>query len=160
MTTDVARAITGEDVRVDPVAVDVVHEDRVPVLIRERVSEVDHRAAVGVPTADRVRDPVARVGARPEVVEVVRDRLDVVVDVRVEVLAALPVVTRALDDVVEVRNHARRDETLPVIVEVDAPLVARAPREDVELVPFRVVPPNRRVDLGAILVLRPGLPDL
>ena len=72
-------------------------------------AEVDHRAGVGVAAAGRIRSAVA--GVRPlvaDLVHVVGDRLDVVVGVRVEVLAGLPLVSRALDDVVEVRDDARR----------------------------------------------------
>jgi hypothetical protein len=50
------------------------------------------------------------------VVCVVGDGLDVLVRVRIEVLPGLPLVTSAGDDVVEMRNDARRDEPLAMLV--------------------------------------------
>ena len=101
-----------------------------PVLrLRERVGLVDARAAV--------RRPVAVIG----------DRLDVAVDVRIEMLAALAMVDAAGDDVPEVRDHARADEELPLGVVVDAPRVAEAVGDDLEHVLRRVVPPDAAVDL-------------
>ena len=88
----------------------------------------------------------------------VGDRLDVVVGVGVEVLARLPLVTAALGDVVEVRDDAGGDDHLPVLVEVDAPGVARAVGEDLEDVPGRMVPPDAGVDRRALVVGVPGLP--
>ena len=99
---------------------------------RERVGLVDARAAV--------RRPVAMIG----------DGLDVAVDVRVEVLAALAMVDAAGDHVPEVRDHARADEQLSLRVVVDAPRVAEAVRDDLEHVLRRVVPPDAAVDLDPV----------
>src|SRR5690606_18304635 len=59
-----------------------------------------------------------------------------------EVLASLPLVSRALDDVPEVRDDTGLEEELSVVVEVDAPGVAGALREDLELVAQGLVPPE------------------
>ncbi len=56
----------------------------------------------------------------------VRERLDVVEEEFVEVLPALPVVVRALDDVEEMRDDAGGSERLAVVVEIDAPRIAGA----------------------------------
>ena len=90
----------------------------------------------------------------------VGDGLDVVEDVAVEVLARLPVVARALDDVEQVRDHTGSGEGLAVVVEVDAPRVAGAPGEHLEPVCGRVVAPDPRVELGAVGVRGAGLADL
>ena len=60
------------------------------------------------------------------------DRLDVVVGVRIEVGAPLPLVAGALDDVEQMRNHAGRQKRLAVVVEVDAPGIAGAVAKDLE----------------------------
>ena len=52
---------------------------------------------------------------------VVADRLDVVVDVRIHVWAALLVIDAALNDVEQVRDHAAGGESLAVVVEVESP---------------------------------------
>ena len=122
---------------------------------------VDHRAGVGVAAARRRSDrPLPRVRVGADVVAVVGDRLDVVVGVRVEVRPGLPLVPAALDHVVEVRDHAGGEEGLAVLVEVDAPGVARAVGEDLELVLRRVIAPDPGVDRDAVLVGRAGLADL
>ena len=71
----------------------------------------------------------------------------------------LPLVAAALDDVVEVRDDAGGDERLAVLVEVDAPGVARAVGEDLEVVPRRVIAPDAGVDRDAVGVGRAGLAD-
>ncbi len=63
---------------------------------------------------------VARVRVGAEPVSVVGDRLDVVVGVGVEVRPGLPLVAGALDDVVQVRDDAGRQDRLAAVVEVDA----------------------------------------
>src|SRR5690606_28317694 len=89
-----ARAATLEVVDDHVVLVDVAHEETAAVSLGEGVGEIEARAAV--------RGGVA----------MVRDRLQVVVHVRAEVRAALPLVSPALDDVPEVRDDARGDERL------------------------------------------------
>ena len=80
----------------------------------------------------------------------VGDRLDVAVDVRVEVLAALAVVDAAGNHVPEVRDDARADEQLALGVVVDAPRIAEAVRDDLEDVLGRVIPPHAAVDVDAV----------
>jgi len=95
-----------------------------------------------------------------DVVQVIGDGLDVVEHVFVEVLAALALVTAALDHVVEVRNHAGGDESLTVLVEIDAPRIRRAPGEDLELTPRRMEAPHAAIDRSALAVRAAGLADV
>ena len=139
---------------VEPVAVQVAHEQLAVVLLRPRSALVAHEARVGVPAAGAVAAAVAAVRRRPDVVPVVRDGLDVVERVRVEVRAALPAVPAALDHVPHVRDDARFDEEVAVRVVVQPPRVRRAVREHLERVPRRVVAPHARVDRRALVVRR------
>src|SRR5581483_9052605 len=136
------------------------HEEAAAVLRRPGAAEVAHQAAVSVAAARVAGAVVARprVGALP--VQVVGDRLQVVVGVRVEVLAGLAVVAAVLDDVEAVRDDAALDERLAAVVEVEAPGVARAVGEDLEDVPRRVVAPHAGVEPDAVLLRRPRLADL
>ena len=102
------------------------------ILLRPGAALVDHQAAVGVAAAGAVGAAVAAVRVRAVPVQVVGDGLDVVVGVRVEVRARLPLIAAALDDVEGVRNDAGLDEGLAVVVEVEAPRIARAVGEDLE----------------------------
>ena len=97
---------------------------------RKRVGLVDARAAV--------RGSMAMIG----------DGLDVVVDVRVEVLAALPVVDAAGDHVPQMRDHAGADQQLSLGVVVDAPRIAEAVRHHLEHVVGRMIPPDAAVDVA------------
>src|SRR5258705_7279134 len=60
-------------------------------------------------------------------------------------LAALPFVARALDHVPDMRHHARLDETLPVLVEIDPPRIARAFGKHFEDMLSGMIPPNSGV---------------
>ena len=94
---DEPRSLGNEHVGVETVSMDVGHEDPTAPLARESVRLVDHRAAVSMSAPDRGGPTVARVRCGAEVVPVVGDRLDVVVDVRVEVVARLPLVAAPLE---------------------------------------------------------------
>ena len=94
--------------------------------------EIDHRARVGMAAAGRVGAAVAAVRVGAQVVPVVGDGLDVVVRVRIEMLARLALVAAALNHVVEMGDDAGGDEHLAVCIEIDAPGVAGAVGEDLE----------------------------
>src|SRR5947209_17670554 len=76
------------------------------------------------------------------VVAVVGDRLDVVIGVGVEVLAGLPLIACAGNDVNDVRDDAGGGEEVSKLVVVEAPWVARAVGEDFELMPHGMIAPN------------------
>src|SRR5918999_771682 len=77
------------------------------------------------------------------------DGLDVVVNVRIEVLSTLPVIDAAGDDMPKVRDHAGADQELPFRVVIDAPRVAEAVRNDLEHVLRGMVSPHAAVDVDA-----------
>src|SRR5262245_62031276 len=81
---------------------------------------------------------------------VIGDRLDVTVDVRVEVLAALALIDSARNDVKQMWNDARGNEQLPLGVVVDSPWIAESMRDDLEHVFCRVIPPHATIDVDAI----------
>jgi hypothetical protein len=139
--SDEAGAATLEDVRQHVVLVDVAHEEAAAVLGREGVREVHPRAAVG------------------GLMVVVADGLQVLIDV-VRMSPRLPLVVAALDDVPEVRDHARRRERLAVVVEVETPRVRKPVGEDLEALFGRMEPPDASVDFLALGVWRAGLPHL
>ena len=117
----------------------------------------DAQARVCVAAARRVAAVVAAVRRGAEEMTVIGDGLDVVVGVRVEMLPGLPLVARALDDVEEVRNHARLGKEIAVRIPINPPRIARAVREHLEFLPLRLVAPHARIDLHAILVRRTRL---
>ena len=121
-----------EDVGEHGVLMDVGHENAVAIFPRKFVGEVDARAAV--------RRAVAVVG----------DGLDVVVNVGVDVLAALPVIDAAGNHMPQMRDHAGGDEELAVIVEIEAPGIAEAMRDDLEAILRWVVAQDATVDVLAV----------
>ncbi len=83
----VSRAVTSENILVDPLPVDVVHVDLVPQRFRPAVALVDHQSRVRVSTAHLVRAVVSRVRSLVScIVNVIADCLDVVVDKWIEIL--------------------------------------------------------------------------
>ena len=136
-------------------AMDVVHENAVAVLRRPVVSaQVNHGADVRMPTACGRGPAVPGVRALlAHPVHVIGDRLHVVVDVWIEMFAGLALVSRALDHVKEMLDHADGREGVAVVVEVEPPRVAGAFREDFEHVFRRVKTPDPGVEA---LTLRVG----
>src|SRR5262245_43471711 len=94
-----------------------------------------------------------------DVVPMVGDRLNVGVRIRLKLLARLSLVTSALNDVIQVRNHARRAERLAMIIEVDSPGIASTFREDLKFLARGVVAPDRSVDRGSLTARRARLAD-
>src|SRR5438477_598673 len=83
----------------------------------------------------------AAVRCRAHIVEVVGDRLNVGIGVRIEMVAGLALETASLDHVEAMRDDARLNESLTMIVEVDAPGIARPLGENFKDVARRVVAP-------------------
>ena len=115
-------------------------------------AQVDHGAGMGVAAAGRVGAVVARVRRRADPMPMLGDRLDVVVGVGVEVLAGLTLVAAALNHVIQVRDHAGREKRLALVVEIDAPRIARAVGEDFEHVLRGVIAPDAGIDRRALFV--------
>ena len=130
VVTDEARAVDGQFVLVDAIAMDVAHEGRAGVLGRGSAALVDLHAGVG--------------GA---VVLVVVDVFEEVVGVGPTGDAALADVDAAGDDVPEVFDNAGGDEEVAARVPVDAPLVGDAVGELVDGVVGGVVAHDAGVEL-------------
>src|SRR4051812_41471269 len=105
MMADEAGAFALENVLIHALAVDVVHKDRVTILVRPGAAQIDHGAAMGVAAAGVVRAAVALMRRVADVMAVVGDRLNVGICVWIHMLAGLPLVSSTLNHVVEVRDH-------------------------------------------------------
>ena len=154
----IAGAFRDQLIDVDAVAVDVVHEEFAVVLLGPGSALVDHRPGMGMAAAEVVAGfAVVVIPLVAGVVPVPGDRLDVVISMRVEVRSRLPLEPTALDDVIQMRNHAGGAERLAVLIEVDSPRVTATVGKDLELMPHRVIPPDPRVDRLPLLRGRPRL---
>ena len=118
-----------------------------------RVSAARRIGAAGAEARVRPLDPAI-------VVEVVRDRLDVAVGEAVEVLSGLAVVVAALDDMIQVGNHAGGDEGVADVVEIETPLVAHALGKHLEEFLRRMIAPHGSVERRALGVARAGASDV
>src|SRR3954447_822986 len=119
-------ALTLQNVLVRALSVDVVHQDRMLIFVGPRTALVDHRAGMCM-SATRIAGPaITKVRSCAYIMSMVCDRLNVGIDIRIEMLARLPLVSGALNDVIQVRNNAGGRERLTMFVEVDAPGVAGA----------------------------------
>ena len=90
----------------------------------------------------------------------VGNRLDVVVEIRIEMLTTLALIPSALNDVPQVWNHARSNEGLSTVVEVNSPRFTGSACEDIKHVPRRVVTPDRSVNRNSLRVRCSRLPTL
>src|SRR5690242_2290550 len=107
---------------------------------------------MGMPAARGARTRIPRVRslvAYP--MNVVGNRFDIVIDVRIEMRPRLPVIAPALDHVKQVRNNTRLDDALAVLIKIYAPRITGAFRENLKSLPRRMIPPYSRVDFGAFL---------
>ena len=84
------------NIGIDALAVDIPHKD-LSRPVPERPLN-DRQSCVGVTTASRVAHVISLVRIGADIMAMVRDGLDVVVGVRVEMLSRLSLVTRSLDD--------------------------------------------------------------
>src|SRR5438128_2561480 len=116
------------------------------ILVRPRAALVDHCAGVGMAATRVARSTVSRMGRPSDVMPMVGDRLNFAVGEGIERLARLPLISGALNHVVQVRNDAGRAERLPIFVESNAPGIARTFGKYLELVLRRVISPKARVD--------------
>src|SRR5262245_3172867 len=91
---------------------------------------------------------------------VIGDRLDVVVDVGVEMRSGLAGEPAALNHVEQMGNNAGFDNALAILVKIDAPRIAGALGEDFEFMSHGMIPPNARVDASALAVWRAGPADI
>src|SRR4051812_25278521 len=71
--------------------------------------------------------------------------------------ACLPLVTGALNYVIQVRNNACRAKRLTMVVEVDTPGIARPLGENFERVPCWVITPDAGVNRHALRLWRARL---
>src|SRR5690349_2096578 len=100
----------------------IVHENFPAKFIRPTGFLIDEQTSVRVAASSRRAPRVTRMGAFVAgPMDVVRDGLDVVVNVRIEMRTRLPGETATLDDMKEVRDYAGFDEALAVLVKVNAP---------------------------------------
>src|SRR4051794_6130308 len=102
---------------------------------------------------------VAQVGHRADVMPMVGNRLNVGVGIRIEMLAGLPLVSGALNDVIQMRNDAGCAKRLAMLVEVNAPRIAGAFGEHFENLPRRVISPDAGVNRHALRLWRARLAD-
>ena len=165
---------TGADVvlLVDLLAVQVEREEILAVDLGPVVAEVDHRADVRVAAVDRRRAGLAGAalaavvarGRRHEILQVRREVGAVVRhEGRVIGVGLVPEV-RIADDLrratAAVETAAVRDEEMAGLVEVDAPLVAAAGGEDLELVAHGMIAPDAGAQRDALGVRRAGFADV
>ena len=157
MASHVTGAAPFEQIVVDTVAMNVEREKRVAIVVRPVVTQIHHRAAMGVAAARRVILGVLRTFGLPEAarpMNVVGTALDEPERVRVHVLTVHPFVARARNHVEQVFDDAVGDEHLAVIIECDAPGIGAAVGDDLKNAARRVKPPDAAVDGHALRARR------
>ena len=124
-------------------------------------AEITHRAACAWPPPAASASAVARVRTLvADPVHMVGNGLHVVEDVRIEVLAGLPFVAAARNEVIQVLDHAGGRERVAVVVEIQAPGIAGALGEDLENLAGRVIAPDRAVQFLTLGLRRSRLADV
>ena len=121
---------------------DIAHEQPIAVLLGKRVRQIETCAAVS------------------RQVSVVADRLNVVVDVWVDVWLALLVIDAALHDMKQMRDHTAGGEALAVVVEIESPWIRQAPRENFERLSSWMIPPDSTVDELSLCLFVTGFADV
>ena len=159
--TDKAGALAFGHVHIDARAVDVVHENLAAIFFGPTAALINHQARMGVAATDRIGTAVRSMWPLTAgVMKMVGHGFDVVEDIRIEVLAALPFKTTALNHVPKMRNHARFDDTLAMLIKINPPRVARAFGKKLEDVPGWMIAPDAGSDRCALAIRRPRFADL
>ena len=91
---------------------------------------------------------------------VVPNRLDVVVDVRVDMRTTLFVVDASLHNVKQVRDHTARRKTLASIVEVESPGIRKTSCKDLKCPACRMISPDSTIDELAIFLFVSGMANV
>src|SRR5690606_12126930 len=123
-------------------------------------AKVAHQTTVGMSTACRIALVVAAVRGGPQVMEVIGNRTDVGIGVRVEVRPGLSQVPAILNDVKTMGDHAGFDKQLPLSIVIESPGIAGAPCEDFKLMTNGMIAPDAGIDFGAVFLGRAGLANL
>src|SRR5688572_22486275 len=107
-------------------------------------------ASCGIRTAVAgVRSPA------PGIMNMIGNRLHVLINVWVEMLPSLALISRPLNDVKQMRYYTGLDKTLPTLVKVDPPRIARAFGEHFELAFGGMKSPDAGIDLHAFVIRNP-----
>ena len=139
----VAGAVAGERFATQLVHVHVGEEEIITPLRRERAAQIEHRAAVA-----------------GLLVTAPGDRLDVLVNMRVEMRSGLARVVSALDGMPHVGDDAGGEKGLAVVVPIEPPLVAHALAPALEGFSNRVIAPDAGVDRNPFRIRCAGAADL
>ena len=163
MHAHIAGSLGNQQVIVDPVAMQVIGKKGPPVFFGPVVSQVNHGAAVGMAAAcHRVMvGRVARIGpgtATP--VQVVGDRLDPLVTVRVFPFSSPSLADHTRDDVPKVGQYRVGGDQVPVLVKICSPGIDHATGQFFKLMIDRMKPPHPARDPGPCGFRRPRLTDL
>ena len=142
ITCDIPGAFPFNLINQHPVHVNITHEELLPVFLGELIRQVESCT------------PMCRG------VAVIRNGLNVVIDIRVEVTTCLPVVAPALNDVKHVRNDTGSHERLTVLIKIQPPRITGAIGEHLELFIERVVAPHPGIDLLTLTIGCTGLADI
>ena len=105
-----------------------------------------------MPTTCCIGLPVAAMRSCTQIVKMVRNRWYVCIGMRIEVLTRLAAITRLINDVVQVRNHAGRSKSFSVLIEVHTPGIASSMGKHIKLMLQRMVSPDPSVNLGSFRV--------
>src|ERR1043166_5356925 len=138
---------------VDALPMDVVHENLAVLLFGPTASQIDHQAGMRMTASSRIGPSIGGVrtlGAG--IVEVIGDGGNVFVGISVEMLACLPFVSATLDHVKEMRDHARFDQTLPMLVEINSPGITGSLGEHLELFASGMITPDAGIDLRSLRI--------
>ena len=77
---------------------------------------------------------------------------DITVDIWVEMAAALPMVNTTRNHMPQMRNHACRDEQLPLRIIIESPGVAEAVSHNLEAILRRMISPNTAIDVSCLSI--------
>src|SRR5699024_738942 len=98
VTTYITGAFPLNNVSVDPVAVDIIHPERMPVQPPAFGAHVEHGSGMRVPSACRPRPIITCMRpVIPHPMHMIPMRFDILIDVRTEMLSGLPLKPRSLD---------------------------------------------------------------
>ena len=136
------RSIGDHYIRQHGMFVDVAHEQPAVVFFGESICQVESRTTMG-----------GQMG-------VIANRLNVIVNMWVEMRPALLVVNSPLNHVKQMRNDATGSETLALIIEIKTPRIGQTASKYFKRPTRRVVTPNATIDELAVFFLLPRFTNM
>ncbi len=143
MQSGIPRTVSFKLIHVDPAAINVVHKDIIPVLLRPAVAQVDHGTRMGMPTSFSSWPEISSMGASvAHPMYMICYGFYIFIYIRIEVVSCLPMVPRALNDMEHMWDDTYCSKRMSVVIKINSPGITGAFGKYLKFLFGRMIPPH------------------